>query len=81
MTFGLQIAGFVMFKAKIDGKDNYRKYTPITDVSRKSFVDFVIKIYRANMHPKFPEGGKMTQYLEKLNVGESMLMNGPKGKL
>ena len=81
MTFGLQIAGFVMFKANIDGKDEYRKYTPITDVSRKSFVDFVIKIYRANVHPKFPEGGKMTQYLEKLNVGDSMLMNGPKGKL
>ncbi len=60
MTLGLQIGGHVMFKANIDGKDEYRKYTPITDVTRKSFVDFVIKIYRANVHPKFPEGGKMS---------------------
>ena len=60
MTFGMPIGHHVMFKAKINGADEYRKYTPITDVTCKSFVDFVIKVYRANVHPKFPEGGKMT---------------------
>lgn len=30
----------------------------------------LIKIYRPNVNPKFPQGGKMTPYLEKLNVGD-----------
>jgi NAD(P)H-flavin reductase len=44
-------------------------------------VDFVIKIYRKNVHPRFPEGGVMTQYLETLEPGATMLMEGPKGRL
>jgi hypothetical protein len=28
----------------------------------------VIKVYWANEHPKFPEGGKMSQHLETLQV-------------
>lgn len=71
----------VIFSVKIDGEEITRKYTPISDVQNTGFVDFVIKIYRKNVHPKFPEGGKMTQYLETLNPGQSILMEGPKGLL
>ena len=74
LTFGLPIGNHVRFKAKINGEDVTRKYTPITDVLHKSYVDFVIKIYHKNVHPKFPEGGVMTQYLDKLNVGDKMLI-------
>ena len=81
LTFGLPIGNHVIFKATINGVDEYRKYTPITDVIRRGFVDFVIKVYRANVHPKFPEGGKMSQYLESLNIGQEMLIEGPIGKL
>ena len=45
------------------------------------YVDYVIKIYRKNVHPRFPEGGLMTQYLETLEPGATMLMEGPKGRL
>ena len=41
----------------------------------------MIKIYRKNVHPKFPEGGLMTQYLEGLSLGESVRMSGPHAKL
>ena len=44
-------------------------------------MDFVIKIYYKNVHPKFPEGGIMTQYLNEMKLGEEMLMEGPKGRL
>jgi len=81
MTLGLPIGSHVMFKANINGKDEYRKYTPISDVTRRGFVDFVIKIYRANEHPKFPEGGKMTQHLDQLKIGDVVRMKGPLGKL
>ena len=80
-TFGLPIGQHVRFKAKINGEEVTRKYTPIADVLQKSTVDFVIKIYRANVHPKFPAGGAMTQHLESLNVGDKLLMQGPLGKL
>ncbi len=58
-----------------------RKYTPISTVNNSGYVDFVIKIYRKGIHPKFPDGGLMTQYLESLKNGDTMLMEGPKGRL
>ena len=32
------------------------------------FFFFCWQIYFANVHPKFPKGGKMSQYLESLKV-------------
>jgi cytochrome-b5 reductase len=32
-------------------------------------VSFVIKVYFRNVHPKFPEGGKMSQHMESLEIG------------
>ena len=33
------------------------------------------------MHPKFPDGGKMSQYLEGMKIGESIDVRGPNGLL
>ena len=44
-------------------------------------MDLVVKIYPANTHPKFPEGGKLTQYLENLSLGDSVDVRGPSGLL
>ena len=35
-------------------------------------MELVVKIYPANVHPKFPDGGKMTQYLEELPIGDTI---------
>lgn len=65
-TFGLPIGKHVVFSADMPTPDEpkgelvERKYTPISMISQKGFVDFLIKIYKANVHPKFPEGGIMT---------------------
>lgn len=45
------------------------------------YVDLVIKVYFKNVHPKFPEGGKMTQHLENLNIGDTIDVRGPSGRL
>jgi len=58
-----------------------RKYTPISEVTQRGYVDFLIKVYRANVHPKFPEGGKMSQHVETLQLGDTLLLEGPSGKL
>jgi NAD(P)H-flavin reductase len=65
-TFGLPIGQHVFFSANINTKETpsgelvQRKYTPISHVRNNGYVDFVIKIYRSNVHPKFPDGGVMT---------------------
>lgn len=33
------------------------------------------------MHPKFPEGGKMSQYLENMEIGDTIDFRGPSGRL
>ena len=32
----------------------------------------MFRIYPANTHPKFPEGGKLTQYLDNLSLGDAV---------
>ncbi|MCP9262540.1 NADH-cytochrome b5 reductase 3 [Dirofilaria immitis] len=53
----------------INGKLIVRPYTPISSDDDKGFVDLMIKVYFKNIHPKFPDGGKMTQYLEEMKIG------------
>lgn len=45
------------------------------------FVDLVIKVYFKNVHPKFPEGGKMSQHLDSLQLGDTIDVRGPSGRL
>jgi cytochrome-b5 reductase len=90
-TFGLP-AGHVMglptgqhlslrFKDPSDGKMVQRSYTPVTDNSSIGEVSFVIKVYKAGVHPKFPEGGKMSQHLDSLKIGDIIDLKGPKGHM
>lgn len=46
-----------------------RPYTPVSSDDDQGEVVFVIKVYPANVHPKFPEGGKMSQYMDSLQIG------------
>lgn len=85
--FGLHLGGHVLFTATIptaehpEGELVSRKYTPISVLRQQGFVKFPIKVYRRNVHPQFPEGGVMSQYLETLNLGDKVHMTGPRGKL
>ena len=44
-------------------------------------MDLVVKVYFKNVHPKFPDGGKMSQYLENMNIGDTIDVRGPSGLL
>lgn len=56
---GLPIGQHISFKY-FDKDDNnaevIRSYTPTSSDDEVGYVDFVIKIYRKNVHPKFPNG-------------------------
>lgn len=60
---------------QINEKLVVRPYTPISSDDDKGFVDLMIKVYFRNVHPKFPDGGKMTQYLEGMKIGMYLTMN------
>ena len=45
------------------------------------FNSFLFKVYFKNVHPKYPDGGKMSQYLDSLEIGDTVDIRGPSGKL
>ena len=79
---GLPVGQHISFKFTNDeGREVIRSYTPVTSDDELGYVDFVIKVYFPNVHPKFPGGGQMTMYLENLKVGDKVLLKGPKGNV
>ncbi|KAJ8395393.1 hypothetical protein AAFF_G00033780 [Aldrovandia affinis] len=78
---GLPVGKHVYLSARIDGKLVVRPYTPVSSDDDKGFVDLVVKIYFKNVNPKFPEGGKMSQYLESLQLEDVVDFRGPGGLL
>jgi cytochrome-b5 reductase len=70
-VLGLPIGQHISFRyTDADGKLVQRSYTPTSSDTDTGFVEFCIKIYFKNVHPKFPDGGKMSQYLYGLNIGK-----------
>ncbi|XP_062990329.1 NADH-cytochrome b5 reductase 3-like [Elgaria multicarinata webbii] len=78
---GLPVGQHIYLSARINGNLVVRPYTPVSSDDDKGFVDLVVKIYFKGVHPKFPEGGKMSQYLENLRIGETIDFRGPSGLL
>nr|ACF22999.1 nitrate reductase [Chlorella vulgaris] len=77
--FGLPVGKHVFLYAKVDGELVMRAYTPSSSDDQLGYFELVIKVYFANQHPRFPDGGKMSQYLESLSIGDSMEVKGPLG--
>ena len=59
-----------------------RFYTPVTsDFTDVGYFDLIIKVYRKNEHPDFPEGGWMSQFLESVPIGTELVFRGPCGRI
>ena len=89
-VLGLPIGKHITLSAMISnpleeqGPTKYvaRQYTPVTcDYTDAGYFDLVIKIYRKNEHPGYPEGGWMSQYLDALPMGSFVDVKGPNGRL
>ena len=88
-VLGLPIGKHISFSSSItnpvDGDSvRYisRQYTPVTtDYEDLGYFDLIVKVYKKNEHPNFPEGGWMSQYLETLSLGASIEMRGPGGRI
>jgi nitrate reductase (NAD(P)H) len=80
MKLGLPTGMHMFLKGSWKGQTVMRPYTPMTNDSTLGHVDFLIKVYFANTHPKFPDGGKMSQLLESMKIGECIEVKGPMGE-
>lgn len=78
---GLPIGQHIHLIATINDELVIRPYTPVSSDDNLGYVDLVVKIYFKNVHPKFPDGGKMSQYLESLKIGDTIAFRGPSGRL
>lgn len=78
---GLPIGQHVHLIATINDELVLRAYTPVSSDDDLGYVDLVIKVYKRNVHPKFPDGGKMSQFVNALKIGDTIAFRGPTGKL
>ncbi|XBI75414.1 hypothetical protein VPH35_068784 [Triticum aestivum] len=79
-VLGLPVGKHIFVCANIEGKLCMRPYTPTSMVDELGQFELLVKVYFKNEHPKFPDGGVMTQYLESLQVGSSHIdVKGPLG--
>ncbi|CAH1176258.1 unnamed protein product [Phaedon cochleariae] len=81
MALGLPIGQHIQLSARLGEDLVIRSYTPVSSDDDKGYIDLVIKVYFRNVHPKFPDGGKMTQHIESLKIGDTIEVRGPSGRI
>jgi nitrate reductase (NAD(P)H) len=77
--FGLPVGKHVFLYATVNGELVLRAYTPTSSDADLGHFDLVVKVYRAGEHPRFPDGGKMSQYLDSMALGDTIEVKGPTG--
>ena len=76
---GLPVGYHMFVQAVIDGKLVMRAYTPVSSDDDLGTFTLCIKVYFAGVHPKFPDGGKMSQHMEQMDIGDFLKVKGPLG--
>ncbi|GMH44148.1 hypothetical protein BSKO_12082 [Bryopsis sp. KO-2023] len=76
-VLGLPVGKHMFFYANVNGEPVMRAYTP--SCAKVGYFELVIKVYFANEHPRFPEGGKMSQHFESMQIGDTIDVKGPLG--
>jgi cytochrome-b5 reductase len=56
-----------------------RKYTPSSPDSARGYFELVLKVYKGGLKEQFPDGGKMSQFLDALPLGAEVQCQGPFG--
>lgn len=65
---GVAVCAHVLVLANL-GAPVVRAYTPICAPGTRGRFTLAVKVYRAHVHPDFPQGGAMSQHLDSLQVG------------
>ncbi|EDQ87379.1 uncharacterized protein MONBRDRAFT_33466 [Monosiga brevicollis MX1] len=79
-VLGLPVGKHMNFSCKVDGKLVVRSYTPVSSNDEIGYFDMVIKVYKP-LPPRFPDGGKMSQYFDQMKIGDTIDVRGPAGHI
>lgn len=80
-ALGLPVGKHIFVCATVDEKLCMRAYTPTSPVDAVGHFELLVKIYFRGEHPKFPNGGAMSQHLESLSIGSAIDIKGPLGHI
>jgi len=80
-VLGLPTGQHIYLTCRVNGQLVVRPYTPTSSDEDHGYVDLVVKVYFKDVHPKFPDGGKMSQYLNDMKINDSIDVRGPSGLL
>ncbi|KAI3464456.1 hypothetical protein Pfo_021119 [Paulownia fortunei] len=80
-VLGLPVGKHIFVCATVDEKLCMRAYTPSSDVDAVGYFELVVKVYFKGVHPKFPNGGLMSQHLDSLQLGSFIDVKGPLGHI
>ncbi|CAK8566282.1 unnamed protein product [Lathyrus sativus] len=78
---GLPVGKHLFLCDTIEDKLCMRAFTPTSKVDEKGYFDLLVKIYFKGVHPKFPNGGIMSQHLDSLPIGSVFDIKGPLGHI
>ena len=78
-TLGLPVGNHMLLAARVGGKLVMRAYTPTSSDDDVGYFDLVVKVYFAGVHPKFPDGGVLSQHFDKMQIGDEIEAKGPIG--
>lgn len=71
-VLGLPTGQHIVLRATIDGQRVARSYTPTSNNTDRGRIELVVKVY---------DQGAMTQHLERMALGDTIEMRGPKGAM
>lgn len=80
-VLGLPVGKHIFLCAKISDKLCMRAYTPTSTIDEVGYFDLLVKIYLKNVHPKFLNGGLMSQHLDSLPLDSVLDVKGPLGHI
>lgn len=72
-TLGLPVGRHISLRARIDGQDVRRPYTPISADADAGHFELLVKVYPA-------PHGTMSRHLDSLRLGQTIDVRGPLGK-
>lgn len=56
-----------------------RSYTPTSSDDDLGYFNLLIKVYRGGARPEFVDGGKISQFIDSLTIGDHLEISGPFG--
>ena len=80
-TLGLPVGQHLMIRLRdpVDRDAIIRSYTPISEITRKGYLDVLIKLYLSSTASSQP-GGKMSMAMNAIPLGHAVDVKGPIGK-